>query len=134
MEGEVIGAGIDYLTSEVFFTRNGEIITGEKNKLKLGEWPYHHHPTVGLGSKGAKLSVNFGSAPFMFNLCEYQSERRLQARIRGETLPEWIPMSQWSTLLIILVSLFYGGLSLSQSIDGLTFSHNQLLASSEFLS
>lgn len=60
---DVIGCGINWTTSEVFFTRNGRFLGVAYRGPKLDEY----WACVGLETKGARLRVNFGTVPFHFS-------------------------------------------------------------------
>jgi len=61
---DIVGAGIDHLKQNIFFTKNGKLeghcIPNEvRNTL---------YPTIGLHSRGEKVEVNFGQEKFEYNV------------------------------------------------------------------
>jgi hypothetical protein len=81
---DVIGCGVDYGKGEVFFTKNGEyigtyenrrepgvspcangwLLSGKALSVPPGEW----FAVVGLGYKGARVSMNFGPSHLKYHL------------------------------------------------------------------
>ncbi|KAK9743286.1 hypothetical protein RND81_03G229200 [Saponaria officinalis] len=84
-EGDTVGAGINYATQELFFTKNGVIVgTASKNvKCQL-------FPSIGLHSKNEEVTVNFRKEPFLFDIKAYEAQERLkqQTMIEKITLPQ----------------------------------------------
>lgn len=54
--GDVVGAGIHYVTNEVFFVKNGQLVGTVPNFLQ-GD---HFYPTLGISSYSGTVRVNFG--------------------------------------------------------------------------
>ncbi|KAJ5070482.1 ran-binding protein m [Anaeramoeba ignava] len=66
-KNDTIGFGIDFSTKNFFFTFNGKLIKTirDKKSVLIGKTLY---PSIGLNSSNAKVSVNFGSIPFIHQL------------------------------------------------------------------
>eukprot|EP01129_Flabellula_baltica_P003140 TRINITY_DN1297_c0_g2_i6.p1 TRINITY_DN1297_c0_g2~~TRINITY_DN1297_c0_g2_i6.p1 ORF type:complete len:806 (+),score=189.82 TRINITY_DN1297_c0_g2_i6:50-2467(+) len=77
-EGETIGIGIDFANEEIFFTRNGNLISVAVVNLR---YKYHLYPTVGLHSLGEVVKVNFGREPFKFDIVEYMKENDVKGKL-----------------------------------------------------
>lgn len=60
--GDIVGAGINFRTNEVFFTKNGKFLGVAYRGVSGDEF----YPTISLGSVGAKIKVNLGRKPFKF--------------------------------------------------------------------
>jgi len=61
---DIVGAGIDHLKQEIFFTKNGELV-GHSIPNEVRDTLY---PTIGLHSRGEKVEVNFGQQNFKYDL------------------------------------------------------------------
>lgn len=69
-EGDTIGIGVNYLTNQLFFTKNGEI--GRILTLIIGgllpiSSLFKCFPTLSTDVTGVKIRFNFGETPFKFN-------------------------------------------------------------------
>lgn len=60
--GDIVGAGINFRTNEVFFTKNGKFLGIAYRGVSGDEF----YPTISFGSVGAKAKVNLGRKPFKF--------------------------------------------------------------------
>ncbi|CAM6015978.1 unnamed protein product [Sphagnum balticum] len=60
---DIVGAGIDHLKQEIFFTKNGELV-GHCIPNEVRDTLY---PTIGLHSQGAKVEVNFRQQEFKYD-------------------------------------------------------------------
>lgn len=60
--GDIVGAGINFRTNEVFFTKNGKFL-GVAYRGVTGD---EFYATISFGSVGAKAKVNLGRKPFKF--------------------------------------------------------------------
>ena len=67
-KADVIGCGVNLTTDQVFFTKNGEII-GLTNDYFNPECS-SCFPAVSLKAKNAKVEINFGELPFIFEICK----------------------------------------------------------------
>jgi len=63
--GDVVGCGVDYLSSEIFFTLNGSYLG-----IAFTDVAGTLYPTVGVDSLCA-IDLNFGEEPFRFDLAQY---------------------------------------------------------------
>jgi hypothetical protein len=87
--GDTIGCGVNFETSEIFFTRNGEFVTSSKiNPSYIGLL----YPTIGMFKSNDKVKLKF-SPSFEFNLLQYQSDLFNKSRTSVFT-----PFSQTCTL------------------------------------
>lgn len=69
--GDTVGCGLDYARKEIFFTLNGQYL-GVAFDSVIPDTPLY--PTVGIDSRHP-VSLNFGEAPFAFDLDAYQGLR-----------------------------------------------------------
>jgi ankyrin repeat protein len=60
--GDIVGAGINFQTNEVFFTKNGKFL----GVAYRGVTGHDFYATVSFGTVGAKAKVNLGRKPFKF--------------------------------------------------------------------
>jgi len=79
-----VGAGINYASQTVYFTKNGKFV-GSAPKDVNGPL----YPTIGLHSPNEKVDVNFGQRPFVFDIEQLAQEERekCQAIIEKVSLP-----------------------------------------------
>jgi hypothetical protein len=61
---DIVGAGIDHLKQEIFFTKNGKLV----GDCIPNEVRHTLYPTIGFHSEGAKVEVNFRQQKFKYNL------------------------------------------------------------------
>ena len=66
--GDIVGAGLNLISGEIFFTKNG-VWLGTAFKTTNVTSPLF--PTVGIHSKGESVKVNLGTTPFAFNIKDY---------------------------------------------------------------
>ncbi|XP_076897367.1 ran-binding protein M homolog [Bidens hawaiensis] len=69
--GDTVGAGINYASNTLFFTKNGEVVGTTEKDLKD-----RLYPTVALHSQNEAVSVNFGKDPFVFDIKAYEATER----------------------------------------------------------
>jgi len=70
--GDVIGCGLHFGTQDVFFTHNGKFLGVAFARVSFQ--PYF--PTISLHTSGERVSVNFGTGPFRFNLEAFVDEEK----------------------------------------------------------
>ncbi|KAF4544367.1 Ankyrin domain protein [Lasiodiplodia theobromae] len=72
-QGDVVGAGVDFVKRVMFFTKNGERLdngwVGDRINGRL-------FPAIGMFPKGVRVRANFGSAPFKY---EWETEEKAKA-------------------------------------------------------
>ncbi|KAK8462370.1 hypothetical protein SEVIR_1G197800v4 [Setaria viridis] len=89
--GDTIGAGINYLSQELFFTKNGSLVGAVPKDLK---GPLY--PTVAVHSQGEELTVNFGKEPFCFDIEGYILEEKMrQQSVTDKVKLEEPNISHW---------------------------------------
>jgi hypothetical protein len=79
--GDTIGAGINYLSQEFFFTKNGSLVGAFPKDIK---GPLY--PTVAVHSQGEELTVNFGKEPFCFDIEGYILEEKMRQQSMTDKL------------------------------------------------
>eukprot|EP00252_Welwitschia_mirabilis_P004656 TRINITY_DN14955_c0_g1_i1.p1 TRINITY_DN14955_c0_g1~~TRINITY_DN14955_c0_g1_i1.p1 ORF type:complete len:458 (-),score=92.78 TRINITY_DN14955_c0_g1_i1:28-1401(-) len=85
--GDTVGAGINYASQEIFFTKNGKVVGTYPKEVK-GQL----FPTIGLHSLNEKVDVNFGQRAFAFDveLMAREEREKLQSTIEKIPLPHFI--------------------------------------------
>ncbi|CAN6251912.1 unnamed protein product [Urochloa humidicola] len=93
--GDTIGAGINYLSQEIFFTKNGSLVGAIPKDFK---GPLY--PTVAVHSQGEELTVNFGKEPFCFDIEGYILEEKMRqqsatdkVKLEEPNISHWIVRS-----------------------------------------
>jgi hypothetical protein len=106
--GDTVGAGVNFYTGTVFFTRNGRHL-GAAFQLSPSEWSkaaamqdggmprsmlarpvdvrMQLYPAVSLHSKGEQVRLNFGAQPFVFDVAAYAATERAQMQKQISALP-----------------------------------------------
>eukprot|EP00271_Cylindrocystis_brebissonii_P004026 TRINITY_DN15383_c0_g2_i1.p1 TRINITY_DN15383_c0_g2~~TRINITY_DN15383_c0_g2_i1.p1 ORF type:complete len:454 (-),score=74.96 TRINITY_DN15383_c0_g2_i1:379-1740(-) len=97
---DIVGAGINFATQEMFFTKNGKFL-GTACKDVRGEL----FPTIGLHSPSERVEVNFGQRPFLFDIEAMVQEERERRHREVEGIP--LPLSI-SHRLVRNYFLYYG--------------------------
>ncbi|KAG0575397.1 hypothetical protein KC19_5G001400 [Ceratodon purpureus] len=80
--GDTVGAGINYAAQEIFFTRNGKVLSGVYKDVKSALYP-----TIGLHSPDEKVEVNFGQRKFVFDVETMMLEERGRRQRAVENMP-----------------------------------------------
>lgn len=88
--GDTIGAGINYLTQEFFFTKNGDLVGSFPKEIK---GPLY--PTIAVHSEGEELTVNFGKEPFCFDLEGYILQEKMKQQSATDKLNLPPDISHW---------------------------------------
>jgi Ran-binding protein 9/10 len=70
--GDIIGCGINFRTGTAFFTRNGNSLSTASRDFPSDGL----YPTVGMKRQAEHIKINFGQAPFIFDIKScYEAER-----------------------------------------------------------
>ncbi|OMJ14626.1 Ran-binding protein 9 [Smittium culicis] len=71
-KGDIIGCGVNFITSEIFFVKNGVFLGAA-----IKDHTYNNllFPTVGLRTVGEQVQANFGISPFVFDIESYVHEQ-----------------------------------------------------------
>jgi Ran-binding protein 9/10 len=82
--GDVIGCCWDLVDDLVFFTRNGRPLATAFRSLKGVLYP-----TIGMQTKGGRVTVNFGASPFSFDIESYAQgqQERVLSNVHASPLP-----------------------------------------------
>lgn len=80
---DIIGCGILFSSQEVFYTKNGVFLGAAFRKISGV-----YFPTIGLHSPGERVRVNFGAAPWRFDLDQWirQMKQKFQTRVENVEL------------------------------------------------
>lgn len=103
---DTIGCGINFRTGTAFFTRNG-------NKLAIAsrDFPFDGlYPTVGMKKQGEHIKINFGQAPFVYDIKSfYEGERQAVAEeiMKADVSALYPPYTE-SHLIELLISQYLG--------------------------
>jgi len=73
-KGDVIGAGINFKTNTVFFTRNGKHLGDAFYDVCQGKM----FPAISLKKPTEKVKANFGQEPFVFDIVQMMMDERLK--------------------------------------------------------
>lgn len=98
--GDTVGAGINYAAQEIFFTRNGKVLSGIYKDVKTSLYP-----TIGLHSLNEKVEVNFGQRKFVFDV----ETMILEERGRRQRAVENIPLPPAASHSIVRAFLLHYG-------------------------
>ncbi|KAI9460184.1 SPRY-domain-containing protein [Lactarius psammicola] len=71
--GDIIGAGIDFSQNRAFFTKNGTLIGMVFDHVACDVQVF---PSVGLRHSAESVRVNFGHAPFKYDIDDHVQQRR----------------------------------------------------------
>ncbi|KAJ4761736.1 SPla/RYanodine receptor (SPRY) domain-containing protein [Rhynchospora pubera] len=88
--GDTIGAGINYISQEFFFTKNGNIVGSFPKEIKG-----LLYPTIAVHSQNEELTVNFGKEPFIFDFEAYIYEERLKLQLLAGKSPLQSGLTHW---------------------------------------
>jgi len=86
--GDTIGCGFDFQTNNIFFTKNGKLIHSRlvyEIEIIKGQLL----PTIGMRSKNACCSVNFGQEPFKFDVIAYISKQCINYQEKMLIVPKY---------------------------------------------
>ncbi|PWA03004.1 hypothetical protein BB558_000842 [Smittium angustum] len=71
--GDTIGCGINFITNEAFFVKNGVFLGIAFSNLKFNNSIF---ACVGMRTQGEKVVANFGQKPFVYDIDSYVHEQR----------------------------------------------------------
>ncbi|KAI0271606.1 hypothetical protein BC834DRAFT_1025347 [Gloeopeniophorella convolvens] len=71
--GDIVGAGIDFSQNRAFFTKNGSLIGMVFDHVACDVQVF---PSVGLRHPNESIRVNFGHAPFKYDIDDHVQQRR----------------------------------------------------------
>ncbi|KAL8172564.1 hypothetical protein V2J09_024368 [Rumex salicifolius] len=82
---DTVGAGINYASQEIFFTKNGVVVGTVYKDVKGALFP-----TIAVHSQNEEVTVNFGKDPYVFDIKAYEAQERFkqQNMIEKISLPE----------------------------------------------
>jgi len=79
--GDTVGAGINYASQTIFFTKNGKFVGSTPKDIKG-----HLFPTIGFHSANEKADVNFGQRAFVFDI---EPRNSLSGGEHGDPHRDW---------------------------------------------
>ncbi|KAJ4905920.1 B30.2/SPRY domain-containing protein [Raphanus sativus] len=87
--GDIVDCGIDYVSQEFFFTKNGSLVGTSPNVFKGVLYP-----TVALHSENEEVTVNFEPETFLFDLVGYKTsiKEKLNVEIDKISLSPSVPL------------------------------------------
>ncbi|XP_072969696.1 ran-binding protein M homolog [Typha angustifolia] len=88
--GDTVGAGINYASQEIFFTKNGKPVGTVSKDIK---GPFY--PTIAVHSQNEEVTVNFGKQPFLFDIEAFISDERLKLQSVVEKMSLQPNVSHW---------------------------------------
>ncbi|GJM85257.1 hypothetical protein PR202_ga01692 [Eleusine coracana subsp. coracana] len=88
--GDIIGAGINYLSQEFFFTKNGSPVGGFPKDIK---GPLY--PTIAVHSQDEEVTVNFGKEQFCFDIEDYILKEKMRQQSVSDKLYLQPDISHW---------------------------------------
>ncbi|KAL6899771.1 hypothetical protein ACP4OV_006429 [Aristida adscensionis] len=88
--GDIIGAGINYLSQEIFFTKNGSLVGAFPKDIKAPLYP-----TIAVHSQDEEVTVNFGKEPFCFDIEGYILEEKMRQQSVSDKLFLQPDISHW---------------------------------------
>ncbi|KAF4668564.1 hypothetical protein FOZ61_006204 [Perkinsus olseni] len=72
--GDTVGCLVDYALGVIRYTKNGKLLAPVGGRVPRTSPPLRFYPTISLHSPGAKVMLNFGKKPFVFDLHRFEAE------------------------------------------------------------
>ncbi|XP_062219320.1 ran-binding protein M homolog isoform X2 [Phragmites australis] len=88
--GDTIGAGINYLSQEFFFTKNGSLVGAFPKDIKCPLYP-----TIAVHSQDEEVTVNFGKEQFCFDIEGYILEEKMRQQLVTDKMYLQPDISHW---------------------------------------
>ncbi|PVU96602.1 hypothetical protein BB561_001076 [Smittium simulii] len=120
--GDVIGCGMNFITHEAFFVKNG-VFLGVAFKDLNPSFPLY--PSVGMRTPGEKIKANFGQNPFVFDIESYiiSQKNLLWDNIMDTSIKQ---MLESSTIKCLQTSTNPTDISCCLPITDVKFSKNEM--------
>ena len=87
--GDTVGCGLDVTHHAIYFTKNGVVVGSAFRGVPCGDEHAPLLPTAGLHAPGERVRLNFGGAPFVFDLEAYRAARdeQLESQLDAIKVP-----------------------------------------------
>ncbi|XP_062223087.1 ran-binding protein M homolog [Phragmites australis] len=88
--GDTIGAGINYMSQEFFFTKNGSLVGAFPKEIKVPLYP-----SIAVHSQDEEATVNFGKEQFCFDIEGYILEEKMRQQLMADKMFLQPDISHW---------------------------------------